>query len=211
MEPDFWKARWAEGHIGFHEGRPNALFARHADALAGKRRILVPLCGKSEDMAFLASRGHEVCGIELVEDAVRSFFEEHATEPTVRKTDRGTVYEARGITIFAGDFFAVAREDVGAVDGLYDRAALIALPPEMRKKYVAHVRSLLARDAVGMLVAFEYPQERVPGPPFSVSEKEIRSLYMGGRIELLEETAANQHRFAQAGVIPAERLYRISL
>ncbi|AKU96028.1 Thiopurine S-methyltransferase [Labilithrix luteola] len=211
MDPDFWKARWAEGRIGFHEGHANALFARHADAFAGKSRILVPLCGKSEDMAYLASRGHEVCGIELVEDAVRAFFQEHSIEPSVRKTDHATVYEAQGITIFAGDVFSVTREDVGAVDALYDRAALVALPAELRKKYVAHVRSLLPQGALGMLVAFEYPQERMPGPPFSVDEKEVRSLYAGAQVELLEEAAANEHRFAQAGLVPTERLYRITL
>ena len=85
MEPDFWRARWSEGRIGFHEGAPNAHLRQNLDVLAGARRVLVPLCGKAEDLAFLAASGREVVGVELVEDAVRAFFAEHGLAPTVTR------------------------------------------------------------------------------------------------------------------------------
>ena len=109
MNPDFWESRWREGQIGFHEGAPNVFLNEHVAKLGASRRVLVPLCGKSEDLAFLAARGHAVVGVELVDDAVRAFFAEHGLTPTV--TPRGvlTEYSHGPITLFSGDFFATTR------------------------------------------------------------------------------------------------------
>lgn len=189
MNPEFWKARWSEGKIGFHEGRPNELLAAHAERL-GEGRVLVPLCGKTEDLAFLASRGHQVVGIELVEDAVRAFFAEHALAPAVERRGELTVYAAGAITLIVGDLFAVSRDDVGAIDALYDRAALIALPPDVRPRYVAHLRTLVPAGARGMLVTLDYDQSRKAGPPFAVPDAEVRAHYPGA--ELLVERPTNR-------------------
>jgi thiopurine S-methyltransferase len=143
MEPGFWIERWAEGRIGFHEGRPNQYLERHAARLDGARRVLVPLCGKAVDLAYLASRGHEVVGVELVEDAVRAFFAEQDVTPAVQRRGGFVEYAAGGIAIFAGDVFATTRELLGPIDGFYDRAALIALPPALRARYVPHLRGLV--------------------------------------------------------------------
>src|SRR4051812_35812292 len=115
MEIDFWAQRWKEGRIGFHEGRPNAYLEKHVDRLGRARRFLVPLCGKAEDMAFLASRGHAVVGIEAVDDAVRAFFDEHGLVPRVEERPQGRVYSAGSTTILAGDLFAWTEADVGPV------------------------------------------------------------------------------------------------
>jgi thiopurine S-methyltransferase len=187
MEPGFWIERWREGRIGFHEGRPNQFLEGNVDRLGEHRRVLVPLCGKAEDLAFLAARGHTVVGVELVEDAVRAFFDEHAVVPSIERRDAHVAYTAGAITIVAGDFFAVTRELVGPIDALYDRAALIALPPELRPRYAAHVRSLVAPGSPGIVVTLEYPQEQFQGPPFSVPESELRTRY-GDAIELLGES-----------------------
>lgn len=194
MEAEFWRARWQERKIGFHEGKPNAFLERHIDHLAG--RVFVPLCGKTEDLAFLASRGHPVIGVELVETAVQEFFAEHNITPTVDDN----VYRAGAITIIAGDYFA---SDVGAVDSIYDRAALIALPPEMRQRYVRH---LPATPRI-LLVTVEYPEEAMSGPPFSVGEAEVRSLYAGYQVELVDEGVDPRGRLDGKLI---ERCYRIT-
>lgn len=187
MDQSFWRARWQEGRIGFHEGRPNTYLERHASRLDGCARVLVPLCGKAEDLAFLAGRGHEVIGVELVEDAVRAFFAEHGATPEIRARGSLTEYTAGTITLLAGDVFAVTPEHVGHVDALYDRAALIALPPEMRARYVPHVRKLLAPGARGLLVTLEYAQQLAEGPPFAVLEDEVRALWAHASVELVDE------------------------
>lgn len=231
---DHWLARWRDGRIAFHEGRPNDLLVHHAARLAGGRRVLVPLCGKSEDLAFLAARGHDVIGIELAEQAVQAFFAEHGLAPSiaprgpfvayevgpgaVRAADPGaaaaaepTAGPAGAITLLVGDFFAVTPELLGPVDALYDRAALIALPPELRPRYVARLRALVPAGAPALVITMEYDQAAMAGPPFAVLEPELRALYTGAVVELLEERAATVAKCAQLGVSASEHCFAIRL
>ena len=221
MEIDFWAQRWKEGRIGFHEGRANVFLARHADRFLSQppqsqkhasRRVLVPLCGKTEDMAFLAAQGHDVVGIEAIEDAVTAFFREHELEPEVRKLD-GNVrsYSSGRVTLLAGDVFACTREHVGPVDALYDRAALVALPPDVRPRYVAHLRGLLGPHAKALLVSFDFDQSKFAPPPFAVSEEEVRRHYAGARVTLLDQAPLEGPRFREAGVSGTEHCYLIEL
>lgn len=182
MDPVFWATRWQEGKTAFHEGAPNAYLVAHHGWLADCRRVLVPLCGKSEDLAFLASKGHEVIGIELVEDAVKQFFDAHAIAPK-RETDGALViYRADSITLIVGDVFTVTPAHVGAIDGIFDRAALVALPPEMRERYVAQLRTLAPAARREVLVSIEYPEGAHPGPPFCVGEPEVRKHFADAAI-----------------------------
>jgi thiopurine S-methyltransferase len=142
--------------------------------------VLVPLCGKAEDLAYLAARGHHVVGIEVIEDAAKQFYAEHELTPTVRQGKGAKIYEAWGITILVGDVFAVTPEDTGPVDALYDRAALVALPPAVRSRYAEKLRSLLSPGAKGLLVTLEYAadgQPPVKPPPYSIRETDVRALY----------------------------------
>jgi thiopurine S-methyltransferase len=186
MEQEFWNQRWREGRTAFNEGAPNRFLLKYAERLADCRRILVPLCGKAEDLAFLAG-AHEVVGIELVEDAIKQFFAEHELQPVSIMTYSDTlkVYRAAQLTLIAGDFFATTRDLVGAIDGVYDRGALVALPADMRARYAKHVRELAPALERGLLVSIEFPVDTFQGPPFSVPTDEIRALYPDAKIELL--------------------------
>lgn len=211
MEKSFWEDQWATGRIGFHQGRPHVLLTEFVDKLDGKKRILVPLCGKAVDLRYLAERGHEVVGIELVRDAIDAFFAEQkivATEVTVGPF-RGLT--GGGITLLAGDFLEATREALGAFDGLYDRAALVALPLAMRKAYVERCLSLLEKDARLLLITFDYDATRMDGPPFPIEDADVRALYVGNEIDLLKEIIeAPGPRFVAAGISDArERVYVI--
>ncbi len=194
MDSHFWRSRWGEGRIGFHEGKSNALLVKHLAALGSGRRVLVPLCGKAEDLAYLAAQGHQVVGVELVESAVRAFFEEHDVKPVITKEGVFTRYTAQNITLLAGDFFATTRELLGPVDALYDRAALIALPDTMRGGYVKHLRELMAQGAAGLIITVEYPQDKMEGPPFSVTEAELRTHYAGLAVDVVDQVRAEGPR-----------------
>lgn len=208
MDASFWHERWAQGRIAFHEGHANSYLARFADRLDGAARVLVPLCGKTEDLAYLAGRGHQVVGLELVEDAVRAFFSEHGLAPEREERGPHVVYTAGAITLIAGDALTVPPDVLGAFDAIFDRAALVALPPDMRKRYVARLRELAPPGARVLLVAIEYTVER-DGPPFAVFSDEVRALYAGARVEELASGPDPRPRDELPGAI--ERCYAITL
>ncbi|VVT13473.1 thiopurine S-methyltransferase [Hoeflea sp. EC-HK425] len=180
MEHDFWHDRWESGRIGFHEGEPNRLLVAHFPALAvpDGGRVFVPLCGKTRDIGWILSRGHQVVGAELSELAIRQLFEELGVEPTI--SDMGALkrYSAIDIEIFVGDIFALTPEMLGPVDAVFDRAALVALPEEMRASYATHLVDLTGA-APQLLVCFEYDQRLQSGPPFSITQDEVRRRYSG--------------------------------
>ena len=60
---------------------------------------------------------------------------------------------------------------------MFDRAALIALPPELRVHYANALYAKLPSGCRGLLVTLEYPQAERDGPPFSVPESEVRALF----------------------------------
>ncbi|WP_394848671.1 thiopurine S-methyltransferase [Pendulispora brunnea] len=207
MDATFWIDRWAVGKIAFHEGNANTYLSRHVERLGEARRILVPLCGKAEDLAYLAGRGHHVVGVELVEDAARAFFAEHGATPDVRPRGAFTAYSAGTITILVGDMFATTPEVLGPVDALYDRAALVALPPDMRARYARHLRTLLPSGAPGLVVTLEYDQSRIDGPPFAVLEAELREHYRGLTVEFLSHGPSVVTKFRDAGIEGKDRCF----
>jgi thiopurine S-methyltransferase len=178
MDQDFWLARWQNNQIGFHEGAPNSLLVAHLATLGvpAGGRIFVPLCGKSNDMHWLRAQGLLVVGAELSRLAVEQLFAELGLTPLVSQAGRLERFEAEDVTIFVGDVFDLDRDTLGAVDAIYDRAALVALPAPLREQYATHLIEL-TRAAPQLLVTFEYEQARCPGPPFSVLEAEVRAHY----------------------------------
>lgn len=205
MESGFWHERWREGRIGFHQERVTPLLERHWDAIGvpAGGRVFVPLAGKTLDMAWLAARGHPVLGVELSRLAVEQFFQEHGLDPDVRDSRYGTHFTAGGIELVCGDAFALDAAALADCAGVFDRAALIALPPHLRQRYVRELYAALPAGCRGLLVTLEYPQHEKGGPPFSVEEPEVRVAYgTGWDVEVLErrEILADQPGFAAEGV-----------
>lgn len=205
MEAEFWHQRWRQGEIGFHLDHPNPRLIAHWPALGlpPGARVLVPLCGKSEDLAWLAERGHEVIGVELSPIATDDFFREHGFQP--RTQPRGTFVSHRAgtVEILCGDCFALERSLVGNLEATYDRAALVALPEPLRMRYAKPLAELLPSGAQMLLVTFEYPQEQMPGPPFAVGPQAVRALYGEHfTIKLLasEDILDAEPRFRQRGL-----------
>lgn len=205
MRPDFWHERWQLNQIGFHQSAINPYLQRFwtAAATPARGRIFVPLCGKSRDMVWLREQGYEVVGIELSEIAVRDFFTENGLAPSERRLEPFTCFEAQGYQLLCGDFFELTVEHLGGIAAVYDRAALVALPPAMREHYVSHMRGLVPPSVQTLLVTFDYPQHEMNGPPFSVTEQEVAALYGDAfDIALLheEDILAREPRFRDKGV-----------
>lgn len=204
MEPEFWHQRWTSNQIGFHEGQVNAYLARHYAhlGLSPGETVLVPLCGKSVDLRWLADQGTHVVGVELSQIAVESFFAEQGLTPRTSKEGAFAVWESGPIRLLCGDYFALAPEDLAGVHVVYDRAALIALPAERRADYVTHLDQLLPGARRTLLVTLEYPQEQMQGPPFSVAEREVRALFTDACVERLgaQDVLADHPRFREKGL-----------
>lgn len=212
MDPGFWLERWRTQQIGFHEGQPNDLLVAHADRLRDARSVYVPLCGKAEDLAYLAGRGHDVIGSELAHEAVSAFFTEHGLTP--RKDDVQGVarFRAAGVTILEGDALTLTQTHTGVVDGIYDRAALVAIDPSDRERYVEVNARLLRTGGVMLLVSLTYDQSQLEGPPWSVPEEQVRALFEARfQIEKLQTRPADAGpRFAPVASSLLESIYLLT-
>lgn len=189
MHPDFWHQRWQENRIGFHQDAPTPLLQKHWPALGvpAGATVFVPLAGKSLDMFWLAQQGHRVLGVELSPLAVERFFAEHDLHPDIETTRYGAHYRAGAIELICGDAFGLDEAILAGCAAVFDRAALIALPPALRQRYVRELHARLPTGCRGLLITLEYPQDERAGPPFSVAEDEVRVLYGDHwRIELRE-------------------------
>lgn len=216
MEPKFWQERWARNQIGFHLPEVNPYLQRHWSylALAEGSKVLVPLCGKSLDLMWLASHGLRVMGVELSQQAVEAFFSEQNLVPRITRRDAFTVYEADLIEVWCGDFFALDAKALADCTALYDRAALIALPPLMRAQYAEQLSRLLPSGCKGLLITLDYDQALKAGPPFAVTDDEVKVLFGSDwTLETLQEqdVLAQSWKFAQEGVTRLdERVYRLA-
>ncbi len=207
MNPEFWQKRWQEKRIGFNQPEVNPLLIKYwteLNLLAGSR-IFVPLCGKSIDMVWLAAQGHDVVGVELVESAAQAFFAEQNIQPTVSQhTENSAIKCYQGqlpnqiskqpsqqtVTLWVADIFALTATDIGPIDAVYDKAALIALPADMRTKYSEQIRQLSGnvskvdsvdscdnKAAPQLLITLNYDQSKKDGPPFSINGEQLEQYY----------------------------------
>lgn len=198
---DDWLERWQVGRIGWHEADGNRSLRKHWQASG--RRVLVPLCGKSQDLLWLAEEGNEVVGVELSEIAAKAFFDENnigyarvAGELAAYAADDGR------ITIYCGDYFKFSLSNtIAAFDAYYDRGALVAVVPEIREAYVRHSRSLLGADAVKLIISVEYDQSVASGPPFSILPHAMLGLWPEvERIDAYDDMDNCPPKFREAGL-----------
>lgn len=195
-----WIERWENGRTGWHEPQGNAGLKAHWPGSSAGNRVLVPLCGQSPDLLWLAGLGHEVVGVELSELAVRGFFEDNGLE--FEQKPAGALVEFRAsaipVTVYQGDYFDL---DIEPCDALYDRGALVALPDPVRLDYVRHTKRLIRSNATILLVTLEYEQSIVSGPPFSVHGEEVGRYWPGlERVEQKDDFETCPPKFREAGL-----------
>ncbi len=202
MDPQFWLSRWQEGRTGFHGATVHADLVRFEDRFlsGGPHRVLVPLCGSTLDLTWLAERGHDVVGIELSPLAVEAIFETAgtpATRDTLGPFDR---FVAGRLTVLRGDVFGATPELLGTFDRVWDRAAIVALDQPRRVRYASTIRALMSPGAVLLQNAFRYEEGRMEPPPFSVSEEELDGHYAGWPRELLLRETLTDGKFVERGL-----------
>ena len=184
MSEGYWLEKWQSNNIAFHKSEANPILVNHFKelALSQDSRVFVPLCGKTLDIGWLLANGYRVAGAELVELAIEQLFMELGVEPKILAADQLKHYSATNIDIFVGDIFNVSSKILGSVDAVYDRAALVALPAQVRNRYTAHLTEITDK-APQLLVSYDYDQTVIDGPPFSISDEEVNRHY-GASYEL---------------------------
>lgn len=188
MDKAFWHQRWQDRRIGFHQDEVHPALPGHwqYSPHGASGQVFVPLCGKSNDMVWLAEQGWQVVGVELSEVAIQEFFEAQNLEPVrTQIADSLSLYEAGAYQLYCGDFFHLHRAQMADICAVYDRASLVALPEAMRHRYAFHMAQMLSPGVSVLLISLEH--EKPSGPPFSVEEEEIRWLFGSNfDIEVLE-------------------------
>lgn len=192
-----WLQRWDDGRIGWHQSDGNSSLKKHWTAQG--KRVLIPLCGKTPDLVWLADYGNEVIGVELSELAVRSFFDEQSLAFTVTDGEL-PLYAAveKPISIYCGDYFDLRSLQC---DAHFDRGALVALPKTIRSRYVKQTNALTRENSERLLITLDYDQEAVNGPPFSVSDRELLSYWPTlKRVEAIDDLPNGPPHFREAGL-----------
>ena len=215
MNPEFWHARWSQGEIGWHQDEINAHLQEHWTRIGtdAGARVFVPLCGKTLDLLWLAGQGHRVLGVEISPLAVDAFFAENALTPEIVEEWPFLRYRVDELEILCGDFFDLTPAHLQGVTAVFDRASLVAMPPQIRARYAEHLHSILQPESGLLLVTLEYDQAEMSGPPFSVEDAEVSALlgdhYRLDRLAELDVLAENE-RFRQRGLTRLlERVYAL--
>lgn len=210
MTDDFWLQTWRDGHIGFHQDHTSETLQKHWPAIQAEpgARVFVPLAGKSLDMMWLQGQGLRVRGVELSPIAISQFFSEGPMHPFLDYPYGVTRYSARGsrepgIELIQSNVFSVPAPLLADCMAFYDRAAVVALSPEQREAYAHDVYGHLPQGCTGLMIAFEYPQDEMSGPPFAVPEAEVRRLFEPAwKVQVLErrDVLAETPHFANRGL-----------
>ena len=201
MDAQFWINAWNDGRTNFHQSDFNAGLLKYFPSLNPQKNqtVLLPLCGKSKDMLWLQGQGLKVHGVELYQRPVEEFFSENKLTPPTKTHDEDFFhYSSENITLSSGDFFKLPITT--QYDFVYDRAALVALPETMRRDYAQKIIKLTRLGGKCLLITYEYDQEKLEGPPFSVVADEVKELFLSGfNIQLLESSDEKREgpRFSQ--------------
>jgi len=200
-DKQFWHNKWQSGELGFHLEDTNASLLKYWPKLDIDEtcQVLVPLCGKSLDMLWLRQQGHEILGVELSDIAAKEFFTENEITYEITKCGKFQSFSGQGFTILVGDIFDLTKAETKNVKAVYDRAALIALPPPMQEKYVAHLKSILPSATQILLITLEYDPSEMDGPPFSIPQPAVQTHFAHWcQIQMLKTTCLTDFRDIEA-------------
>jgi len=180
MQREFWIERWQQQQIGFHQSEINQYLQEYWQEVRQpypESRVFVPLCGKSLDMLWLTQQGHDVIGIELSQIAIDDFIAENQLELATHHHPSMVEHRGEDLSLICGDFFDLEKDQLQDCHLVFDRASLIALPPEMRPSYAAHLTDILPADVEMLLITLAYNEDEMNGPPFSVEDSEVQQLF----------------------------------
>lgn len=199
MDKNYWIERWKKKEIGFHQENYNEYLQQYGEKFFRSiDSIFIPLCGKTKDILWFYHFNKNLLGVEISEIACCEFFVENKIPFNTQTYQNFKIYSSldKKIYILNGDFFCLEKSILQIfpykIHGIYDRAALIALPKTMRIEYVRKIHELFHPFALKyFLITLEYElfnkNTEEHGPPFCVRSEEIFTLYSSFKIQKIEE------------------------
>ncbi len=168
----FWQALYDQSGDRWELGRPNPVLGAHlARRPPPLGSVAIPGCGRGHDARLLGRRGHRVWGFDFAPGVV------HAARELAARDGIAVIFEER-------DVFRLAEAYPAFFDGVWEYTCFCAIDPARRAEYVDVLAAILRPG--GWLLACFFPMgERPGGPPFAVTEAEVRGL-LAPRFDLLE-------------------------
>lgn len=193
---NYWAKRWVESRTGWHMDAINPILIKYLEVLTGsseksssfieansKKKIFVPLCGKTKDLGYLLSLGYQVFSIEGVLQAIQELDKENNFQLSFDENESIYGTSDGKLKIFFGDLFKCPIEKWGPFDFIWDRGSLIAMDYSARGEYIKFMQKSV-QDSNGKFVPFryllevvDYDRTKFPGPPRPVEENEVIELY----------------------------------
>ncbi|XP_015670181.1 thiopurine S-methyltransferase [Protobothrops mucrosquamatus] len=209
MTGNEWLNCWDTNNIGFHNKEEHRFLKKHLDIFLNGRkelRIFFPLCGKAVEMKWLADMGHHVVGVEISEIALKDFFTEQNlsfSEEIVLEIPGAKLLKCTSlnISLYCCSLYDLTSSVTGHFDGIWDRGSLVAVNPSERERYVQLILSLMNSMCRCLLVTLLYDVKKHKGPPFYVSDSDVKSLF--GKdcdIQCLEKVYGLEERHKKWGL-----------
>ncbi|WP_422467873.1 thiopurine S-methyltransferase [Endozoicomonas sp. ALC013] len=213
MDEINWQSHWENNNIGFHLDQANPMLVKHWPKIRAvpKDMVFVPLCGKSLDMVELHKQGHFVIGSELSEVAVEAFFSEQNLNYTRQAAGEHEYWSSERLALVRGDFFTLTAESIPA-RFVYDRAALVALPPGKQEAYIEQLLRIAPDIEQILLITVEYDDTAAAAPPFSIPPNRVKALYGDHfEIDLIEtrDTKPSPRKQAQGLQVITEHVFKL--
>jgi thiopurine S-methyltransferase len=213
QDDHLWLQMWSNQQTDdFHQVSFNKYLVRFWPELniPHGNRIFVPLCGKSLDIIWLAEQGYKVIGVELSPVAVKAFFKENRLKPVKQQLGNFCLWTHGNISILCGDYFALSKAQLGQIDTVYDRAALTALPEEIRSLYVSHLHAIVSESTNIFLLTIEDTEDNQYLQLSQQVDAELISLYdRDFKIELKHVERVVEDQPSESASISLHATYKV--
>jgi SAM-dependent methyltransferase len=191
---EFWTDLYTRAGDGWDLRQPAPALVEFMDRTPfAPGRVAVPGCGRGHDVRFLARRGFAAVGFDFSATAV-------AEARALAKTDNVAA------EFVERDLFTLGVDYGHAFDGIWEYTCFCAIDPRRRAEYVRTMGAILKPG--GWLLACFFPlRPRAAGPPFPVSEGEVRRLFAPGfRIERAYQPRSVRARLGQEWMVLLRRV-----
>jgi len=194
---EFWGARYQSKNIGWQLADVHPKLLEYLPMITKgqkPKKFFIPLSGKTIDIPYLISLGHQVFAIEFLPETIEEWNVEHSLglkhdkATSIFSTDDGQ------LTVFSGDFQNCPIENWGPFDVIWDRAAFIALDYSLRSQYAELLKRSVQADSQNehefqfLLQTVEYDKKLYGGPPQCVTDDDIKKYFSSwASVKLLEK------------------------